>query len=116
MTETRCVHCVNNRQICPFSELFDGISRLDCCALQVSEVRAECEMRCELETRFKQIQTRLKAVTQETEEVEYIRPTLSPYMITYFGVCCVEFRVTTYEFKAGLIQDRNCNNFLVQVV
>ncbi|XP_040914385.1 rho GTPase-activating protein 4-like isoform X2 [Toxotes jaculatrix] len=35
---------------------------------QVSEVRAECEMRCELETRYRQIQTRLKAVTQETEE------------------------------------------------
>uniref|UniRef100_UPI0037E8D195 rho GTPase-activating protein 4-like n=1 Tax=Semicossyphus pulcher TaxID=241346 RepID=UPI0037E8D195 len=35
---------------------------------QVSEVSAECEMRCELETRFKQIQTRLKAVTEEAEE------------------------------------------------
>lgn len=35
---------------------------------QVSEICTECEMRCELETRFKQIQTRLKAVTQETEE------------------------------------------------
>ncbi|XP_041655708.1 rho GTPase-activating protein 4-like isoform X2 [Cheilinus undulatus] len=35
---------------------------------QVSEVSAESEMRCELETRFKQIQTRLKAVTQEAEE------------------------------------------------
>nr|XP_020472611.1 rho GTPase-activating protein 4 isoform X2 [Monopterus albus]XP_020472621.1 rho GTPase-activating protein 4 isoform X2 [Monopterus albus]XP_020472630.1 rho GTPase-activating protein 4 isoform X2 [Monopterus albus] len=35
---------------------------------QVSEVSAECEMRCELETRFKQIQARLKALTQETEE------------------------------------------------
>ncbi|XP_034551402.1 rho GTPase-activating protein 4a [Notolabrus celidotus] len=35
---------------------------------QVSEVSAECEMRCELDTRFKQIQTRLKAVTQEAEE------------------------------------------------
>ncbi|XP_067383636.1 SLIT-ROBO Rho GTPase-activating protein 3-like [Channa argus] len=35
---------------------------------QVSEVSAEHEMRCELETRFKQIQTRLKAVTEETEE------------------------------------------------
>ncbi|XP_055366519.1 SLIT-ROBO Rho GTPase-activating protein 3-like [Betta splendens] len=34
---------------------------------QVSEVSAECEIRCELETRFKHIQTRLKAVTQETE-------------------------------------------------
>lgn len=36
---------------------------------QVSEVSAECEMRCELETRFKQIQTRLKAVCEETDEV-----------------------------------------------
>ncbi|GLD46040.1 SLIT-ROBO Rho GTPase-activating protein 3-like protein [Lates japonicus] len=35
---------------------------------QISEVSAECEMRCELETRFKQIQTRLKAVTEDTEE------------------------------------------------
>ncbi|XP_041860707.1 SLIT-ROBO Rho GTPase-activating protein 3-like isoform X2 [Melanotaenia boesemani] len=35
---------------------------------QVSEVSAEFEMRCELDMRFKQIQTRLKAVTQETEE------------------------------------------------
>lgn len=36
---------------------------------QVTQVSAECEMICELETRFKQIQTRLQAVTQETEEV-----------------------------------------------
>ncbi|XP_035512822.1 rho GTPase-activating protein 4a isoform X2 [Morone saxatilis] len=35
---------------------------------QVSEVSAECEMRGDLETRYKQIQTRLKAVTHETEE------------------------------------------------
>ncbi|XP_042347544.1 rho GTPase-activating protein 4-like isoform X2 [Plectropomus leopardus] len=35
---------------------------------QVSEVSAEGEMTSELETRFKQIQTRLKVVTQETEE------------------------------------------------
>uniref|UniRef100_A0A3Q3KZ87 Rho GTPase activating protein 4a n=1 Tax=Mastacembelus armatus TaxID=205130 RepID=A0A3Q3KZ87_9TELE len=35
---------------------------------QVSEVSADCEMRCELEIRFKQIQARLKAVTQEAEE------------------------------------------------
>ncbi|KAM6925419.1 SLIT-ROBO Rho GTPase-activating protein 3-like [Xenentodon cancila] len=35
---------------------------------QDSEVSAAGEMRCELETRFKQIQTRLKTVTQETEE------------------------------------------------
>uniref|UniRef100_A0A3B5BJ06 Rho GTPase-activating protein 4-like n=1 Tax=Stegastes partitus TaxID=144197 RepID=A0A3B5BJ06_9TELE len=44
---------------------------------QVSEVSAECEMRCELETRFRQIQTRLKAVTQETEEVKYILQLIS---------------------------------------
>ncbi|CAN9516145.1 unnamed protein product [Ophioblennius macclurei] len=37
---------------------------------QVSEVSAESEMRCELDTRFKQIQTRLKAVSQETEEAD----------------------------------------------
>ncbi|KAM3617597.1 uncharacterized protein V6R79_008700 [Siganus canaliculatus] len=35
---------------------------------QVSEVNAECEMKCELETRFKQLQTRLKADTQDMEE------------------------------------------------
>lgn len=55
-----------------FSGLFSCFaSTLHCCFCQVSEVSAECEMRCELETRFKQIQTRLKAVTQDTEEVEY---------------------------------------------
>uniref|UniRef100_A0AAX7SHQ1 Rho GTPase activating protein 4a n=1 Tax=Astatotilapia calliptera TaxID=8154 RepID=A0AAX7SHQ1_ASTCA len=42
---------------------------------QVTQVSAECEMICELETRFKQIQTRLQAVTQETEEVKKIAPT-----------------------------------------
>ncbi|XP_056896334.1 rho GTPase-activating protein 4a [Takifugu flavidus] len=35
---------------------------------QVSEVNFECELSCELETRFKQIETRLKAVSMETEE------------------------------------------------
>ncbi|XP_024149814.1 SLIT-ROBO Rho GTPase-activating protein 3 isoform X2 [Oryzias melastigma] len=37
---------------------------------QVSEISVEHEMRCELETRFKQIQTRLKAVTEETDETD----------------------------------------------
>lgn len=41
---------------------------------QISEVRADCEMKCEMETRFKQIQTRLKAVTQESEEVRGFTP------------------------------------------
>ncbi|XP_068996856.1 SLIT-ROBO Rho GTPase-activating protein 3-like isoform X1 [Embiotoca jacksoni] len=35
---------------------------------QVSEVSAEGEIRCEMETRYKQIQSRLKTVTHETEE------------------------------------------------
>ncbi|KAK7878481.1 hypothetical protein WMY93_030317 [Mugilogobius chulae] len=35
---------------------------------QVTEVSAESEMICELDTRFKQIQTRLKALTDDTEE------------------------------------------------
>ncbi|KAJ0064306.1 hypothetical protein NL108_001632 [Boleophthalmus pectinirostris] len=35
---------------------------------QVTEVSAESEMICELDTRFKQIQTRLKALTDATEE------------------------------------------------
>uniref|UniRef100_A0A672ISC5 Rho GTPase activating protein 4a n=1 Tax=Salarias fasciatus TaxID=181472 RepID=A0A672ISC5_SALFA len=38
---------------------------------QVCVCVAESEMRCELDTRFRQIQTRLKAVTQETEEVKH---------------------------------------------
>lgn len=36
---------------------------------QVSEVIAECEMRFELETRFRQIQSRLKGDSEETNEV-----------------------------------------------
>lgn len=39
-------------------------------ALQISEISAQSEMRCELQTRFKQIQTRLKAVAEETQEVK----------------------------------------------
>ncbi|XP_033825820.1 SLIT-ROBO Rho GTPase-activating protein 3-like [Periophthalmus magnuspinnatus] len=35
---------------------------------QVTEVSAESEMICELDTRFKQIRTRLKALTDDTEE------------------------------------------------
>ncbi|XP_072306108.1 rho GTPase-activating protein 4-like isoform X2 [Eucyclogobius newberryi] len=36
--------------------------------IDVTEVSLESEMICELDTRFKQIQTRLKALTDETEE------------------------------------------------
>lgn len=45
--------------------------------LQISEVSAECEMRCEMETRFKQIQARLKTVTEETEEVKIVSKNLA---------------------------------------
>lgn len=40
-----------------------------CRTVQISEVIAECEMRFELETRFRQIQSRLKVVSDETDEV-----------------------------------------------
>ncbi|XP_075882463.1 rho GTPase-activating protein 4-like isoform X2 [Nelusetta ayraudi] len=36
---------------------------------QISEVIAECEVRFELETRYRQIQSRLKVVSEETDEV-----------------------------------------------
>lgn len=39
------------------------------CAFQVCEVSAESQVRYELETRFQQLQSRLAAVTLETEEV-----------------------------------------------
>lgn len=41
---------------------------------QVCEVSAESQVRYELETRFQQLQSRLAAVTLETEEVEYCPP------------------------------------------
>lgn len=46
------------------------------CVSQVSEISVEGEMCGDIETRFKQIQTRLKAVTEETEEVKGIKPSL----------------------------------------
>lgn len=39
------------------------------CVFQVCEVSAESQVRYELETRFQQLQSRLAAVTLETEEV-----------------------------------------------
>ncbi|XP_056129234.1 rho GTPase-activating protein 4a isoform X2 [Lampris incognitus] len=48
---------------------------------QVSEVCAESEMRCELETRFKQIQTRLTAVTKETEGAYECLQTAQSYLL-----------------------------------
>lgn len=40
-----------------------------CRIVQISEVIAECEVRFELETRYRQIQSRLKVVSEETDEV-----------------------------------------------
>lgn len=53
---------------------------------QVSEFSTKCEIRCELETRFKQIQSRLKALSQDTDEVTHLTPALTPY--------CLSTRVT----------------------
>ncbi|XP_061550946.1 SLIT-ROBO Rho GTPase-activating protein 3-like isoform X4 [Phycodurus eques] len=49
---------------------------------QLSEISAESQMRCELETRFKQIQTRLRAVAEETQEIEYIHCPSSAHVQT----------------------------------
>lgn len=49
---------------------------------QVSEVSTECEMRCELETRFKQIQSRLKALSQDTDEVRHLTRALTPHFLS----------------------------------
>lgn len=52
---------------CPFQP-FGDICSCDSC-VQVCEVSAESQVRYELETRFQQLQSRLAAVTLETEEV-----------------------------------------------
>lgn len=49
---------------------------------QVSEVSTKCEMRCELETRFKQIQSRLKALSQETDEVTRLTQALTSHFLS----------------------------------
>ncbi|XP_061627894.1 rho GTPase-activating protein 4-like isoform X2 [Phyllopteryx taeniolatus] len=49
---------------------------------QLSEISAESKMRCELETRFKQIQTRLRAVAEETQEIECIHCPSSAHVQT----------------------------------
>lgn len=53
-------------------------------------------MICDLETRFKQIQTRLKAIIQETEEVKQHHTTHLHLLITFLMaqlylllLCCV---------------------------
>lgn len=72
-------------QVCVLCLCVQWISRLfasvPICSFvcQVSEVSAKCEMRCELETRFKQIQSRLKAESQETEEVAYVTQASTPH-------------------------------------
>uniref|UniRef100_A0AAY4B4V0 SLIT-ROBO Rho GTPase-activating protein 3-like n=1 Tax=Denticeps clupeoides TaxID=299321 RepID=A0AAY4B4V0_9TELE len=51
---------------------------------QVCEVSAECQVRYELETRFQQLQSRLAAVTLETEEVYCLQLTPTHYQMQLF--------------------------------
>ncbi|XP_044067215.1 rho GTPase-activating protein 4-like isoform X2 [Siniperca chuatsi] len=74
---------------------------------QVSEVSAECEMRCELETRFKQIQTRLKAVTQETEEAS---KSMSASQSSLLESICDD----DLELGSGSSQDGSTENLTVK--
>ncbi|XP_070766639.1 rho GTPase-activating protein 4-like [Enoplosus armatus] len=74
---------------------------------QVSEVSAECEMRCELETRFKQIQTRLKAVTQETEEASKSMSASQSSLLESIGD-------DDLETGSGLSQDGSTENLTVK--
>ncbi|XP_019944240.1 rho GTPase-activating protein 4 isoform X2 [Paralichthys olivaceus] len=72
---------------------------------QVSEVSAECEMKCELETRFKQIQTRLKAVTEETEEVSKNMSAAQSSLLESIG---------EDDLEPSLSQDVNTENLIVK--
>ncbi|XP_028439048.1 rho GTPase-activating protein 4 isoform X2 [Perca flavescens] len=74
---------------------------------QVSEVSAEGEMRCELETRFKQLQTRLKAVTQETEEA---RKSMSVAQSSLLESVCDD----DLEPSSGLSQEGSTENLTVK--
>lgn len=56
------------------------------CLVQVCEVSAESQVRYELETRFQQLQSRLAAVTLETEEVRRV------FSLSVFLVHLLQFR------------------------
>lgn len=56
------------------------------CLVQVCEVSAESQVRYELETRFQQLQSRLAAVTLETEEVRRV------FSLSVFLVHMLQFR------------------------
>ncbi|XP_062248048.1 rho GTPase-activating protein 4a [Platichthys flesus] len=75
---------------------------------QVSEVSAECEMRRELDTRFKQIQARLKAVTEETEEASKNMSTAQSSLLESIGDDDLE------PNAGGLSQDVNTENLTVK--
>lgn len=76
MKKTRC--CFFFLIYGPYVTLGSADDSMLSCILQISEVSAECEMRCEMETRFKQIQARLKTMTEETEEVKIIPQNVAP--------------------------------------
>uniref|UniRef100_A0A3Q2YPZ3 Rho GTPase activating protein 4a n=1 Tax=Hippocampus comes TaxID=109280 RepID=A0A3Q2YPZ3_HIPCM len=64
----------------------------------LSEISAESEMRCELETRFKQIQTRLKAVAEETQEER--RPPSLPDLCIF---CSCHYCPSLHRVKEFLV-------------
>ncbi|XP_034732892.1 rho GTPase-activating protein 4-like isoform X1 [Etheostoma cragini] len=74
---------------------------------QVSEVSAESEMGCDLETRFKQIESRLKAVTQETEEAR--KSMLSAQCFLLESICDDDLEPST-----GLSQEGSTENLTVK--
>lgn len=64
-------------------------------------------MRCELETRLKQIQARLKVVTEETEEVSFIvhDQVQSPYTCNvgqHTNVSCLFLKSTLMDRRSVL--------------
>uniref|UniRef100_A0A3Q2Q3L4 Rho GTPase activating protein 4a n=2 Tax=Fundulus heteroclitus TaxID=8078 RepID=A0A3Q2Q3L4_FUNHE len=76
---------------------------------QISEVSAECEMRCEMETRFKQIQSRLKTLAEETEEAGKSMSTAKSSLLEGIGDDDLEPSI-----GSGLSQEGSTENLTVK--
>uniref|UniRef100_A0A096M0W5 Rho GTPase activating protein 4a n=1 Tax=Poecilia formosa TaxID=48698 RepID=A0A096M0W5_POEFO len=74
---------------------------------QISEVSAECEMRCEMETRFKQIQARLKTVTEETEEAGKSMSTAKSALLDNIGENDLESSMSSGPSQVGSTENLN---------
>ncbi|XP_008411816.1 rho GTPase-activating protein 4a isoform X1 [Poecilia reticulata] len=74
---------------------------------QISEVSAECEMRCEMETRFKQIQARLKTVTEETEEAGKSMSTAKSALLDGIGDDDLESSLGSSPSQVGSTENLN---------